>query len=387
MKLGIDVLIEKRMDLLEGKRVGILVHQASVDSRGSYTLDLLAKADVNITALFGPEHGLETAAQDMEPVASHVDVATHIPIYSLYGDSFESLSPSPKMLENIDVVVIDLQDIGSRYYTYVWTACLSMKACARASKAVIVLDRPNPLGGEIIEGPLPKESFLSFVGLYPLPVRHGMTIGEIAQYVNAEFKLGCDLTVIPMEGWERNELWPDTGLVWINPSPNMRSFTAELLYPGMCLVEGTNLSEGRGTDTPFEIVGAPYIDSAELVETMDILNLPGVHAAPTSFIPTMQKHKGAMCHGIRWVVEDVKAFKPYLTGLALVWATHKLYNGTGFEWRTERYEFVDDIPAIDLLTGSDEFRLRIDENFDALAELAEQPEDFAETRRKYLLYK
>lgn len=386
MKLGIDILVEKRFDILKNKRVGTLLHQASVDSHGNHALDLLAKAGADITAIFGPEHGLETKAQDMEAVASRVDAETHIPVYSLYGDSFESLSPTLKMLEDIDVLVVDLQDIGSRYYTYIWTAALAMKACANAGKMVIICDRPNPLSGEVVEGALPKDSFLSFVGLYPLPIRHGMTIGEISRYVNEEFKLGCDLTVIPMEGWQRNDLWPDTKLAWANPSPNMRSFNAEILYPGMCLVEGTNMSEGRGTDTPFEIVGAPYVDSEELIETMNILDLPGVHAAPTSFIPTMQKHMGSMCNGVRWVVEDVKTFKPYLTGLAFVWAAHKLYKDAGFKWRTETYEFVDDIPAIDLLTGSDEFRSGIDNDFAALATLAAEPAEFLATRKKYLLY-
>jgi uncharacterized protein YbbC (DUF1343 family) len=386
MKLGIDILSEKQFGILKNKRVGLLAHRASVDSRGDHALDLLAKTGVDIGALFGPEHGLETKAQDMEPVASRVDIETHIPVHSLYGDSFESLSPDPEMLEGIDVLLVDLQDVGSRYYTYVWTTALCMKACAKAGKPVLVCDRPNPLGGEVVEGPLPKERFLSFVGLYPLPIRHGMTIGEIARYVNEEYDIGCDLTVVSMEGWKRGTMWPDTGLEWINPSPNMRSFNAEILYPGMCLVEGTNMSEGRGTDTPFEIVGAPFIDSEELIETLNVLDLPGVRAAPTSFIPTMQKHTGSMCNGVRWIVNDVAAFKPYLNGLAFVWATHKLYKDMGFKWRTEPYEFVDDIPAIDLLTGSDEFRKRIDEDFAALVPLAAAPAEFMKTREKYLLY-
>jgi uncharacterized protein YbbC (DUF1343 family) len=359
---------------------------ASVDSSGNHTLDRLAKAGVNITALFGPEHGVSTKAQDMEPVASRVDVETHIPVYSLYGGSLESLSPTEEMLEDIDVLVIDLQDIGSRYYTYIWTAALCMKECAKVGRPVIVCDRPNPLGGVAIEGLLPQKKYLSFVGLYPLPVRHGMTIGEVSRYVNDQFKFGCDLTVIEMEGWNREMLWPDTGLDWVNPSPNMRSFNAALVYPGMCLIEGTNVSEGRGTDTPFDIIGAPFIDSEELIETISTLDLPGVHGAPTSFIPIRQKHMGAMCNGIRWVVEDNNLFRPYLTGLAVIWAIHKLYKNDGFAWRTEAYEFVTDIPAIDLLTGSDEFRNSIDIDFDSIRKLADEPRSFLETRKKFLMY-
>jgi uncharacterized protein YbbC (DUF1343 family) len=386
MKLGIERLIDERLDLLEGKRVGLLIHMASVDSSGNHTLDRLAKAGVNIKALFGPEHGVATKAQDMEPVASRADVETHIPVYSLYGDSFESLSPTQEMLDDIDVLVIDLQDVGSRYYTYIWTAALCMKECTKLGKPVIVCDRPNPLGGVAVEGVLPKDKYLSFVGLHPLPVRHGMTIGEITRYVNDQFKFGCNLTVIEMEGWNREMLWPDTGLNWVNPSPNMCSFNAALVYPGMCLIEGTNVSEGRGTDTPFDIIGAPFIDSEELIETLSVLNLPGVHGAPTSFIPTRQKHMGVMCNGVRWVIEDNNQFKPFLTGLAIIWAIHKLYKDDGFAWRTQPYEFVTDIPAIDLLTGSDEFRKSIDGDFDAIRKLADEPEAFKTKRQEYLIY-
>ncbi len=386
MKLGIERLIEDRLDLIRDKRVGVLIHPASVDAAGRHTLDQLAAAKITITALFGPEHGLSGSAQDMEPVTSRVDVATHLSIYSLYGDTIASLSPTDEMLADFDVLIVDLQDIGSRYYTYIWTTALCMKACAKAGKQVIVCDRPNPLGGIEMEGELPQKGFTSFVGLYPLPVRHGMTIGEIARYVNEEFKLGCNLNVIEMEGWHREMLWPDTKLAWVDPSPNMQSFNAALVYPGMCLIEGTNVSEGRGTDTPFDIIGAPFIDSEELIDEMATLELPGVHAAPTSFIPTRQKHLGQMCNGVRWVVEDVHAFKPYLTGLGLIWALNKLYKDRGFAWRTEPYEFVTDIPAIDLLTGSDTFRTGIDGNFNKLKHLTNVPKDFLETRKKYVLY-
>ena len=384
MQLGIENLIQNNLSLIEGKRIGLLAHPASVDSKGTHTLDLLKNAGAQITTLFGPEHGVKGLAQDMEAITS--DAEGNLPTYSLYGNSFESLSPSRDVLENIDVLVVDLQDIGSRYYTYIWTTALCMKACAAVGKKVIVCDRPNPLGGSVVEGMPQKEGFESFVGLYQLPVRHGMTIGEIMRYVNDMYSIGCNLDVIPMEGWSRDTLWPDLGLKWINPSPNMRSFEAALLYPGMCLIEGTNLSEGRGTDTPFEIIGAPFINAEKLVEAFATLELPGIIAEPASFMPTMQKHPSKTCQGIKWRITDIQKFKPYQTGLAIIWIINQLYKDKGFEWRTERYEFVDDIPAIDLLTGSDYFRAHIDGELDEITALANGTAVFEPTRRKYLMY-
>jgi len=368
MLLGIDVLLEKRRKLLEGKRVGVLAHVASQGVGGQHTVDRLGNdKGWKVTALFGPEHGITTTAQDMEPVDSHVDPSSGLPIHSLYGQHFESLTPTKEMLQDVDVLVIDLQDIGSRYYTYIWTALLCLKACRKFGPSVIVCDRPNPIGGMLVEGADIEKGFESFVGLASLPVRHGMTIGEIVQMMNDREGIGADLTVIPMEGWSRQMSWPDTGLTWIPPSPNMRSFTAALLYPGMCLLEGTNLSEGRGTDTPFEIVGAPYIDVDELIEAFETLNLKGIRATPTAFIPTRQKWAGRICHGIRWVIEDPQAFCPYLTGLAFIWLINRLFRDVGFEWQNQPYEFVSNKPAIDLLTGSSHFREKIDEH--ALADL------------------
>jgi uncharacterized protein YbbC (DUF1343 family) len=389
MKLGIDRLCTELKELMKDKRIGLLAHQASVDSSGRYTVDLFTNdSDVNLVALFGPEHGIASKAQDMEAV-ENVSVPHHtknITVYSLYGSSFKSLSPTEEMLSNIDLLVIDLQDVGSRYYTYIWTTILSLKACAKANKKVIVLDRPNPINGVDIEGELQHAGFESFVGLYPLPVRHGMTIGEIARFINEEYQIGCDLHVIEMEGWKREWFWRDTHLEWINPSPNMRSFNAALLYPGMCLLEGTNISEGRGTDTPFEIVGAPYIDSEELLRELEMMQLPGVRAAPTSFIPVRQKWMGNICQGVRWAITDERIFKPYMTGLAYLWVVNKLYKEKGFAWRTEPYEFVSDKPAIDLLTGSSYFRENIDHDFVSLIPLFKISNEFSEKRQEFLLY-
>lgn len=388
MRLGIDVLLDEERDLLKGKRVGILAHAASVDADGLHTVDRIAnRGGGEVVALFGPEHGIATKAEDMEPVESRDDPANDIPVHSLYGKTLDSLKPTPEMLRDLDVLVVDLQDIGSRYYTYVWTACLCAEACAEGKKRIIVCDRPNPIGGTLVEGGAIEEGFESFVGLFSVPVRHGMTIGEIVRHVSSRQGGGGDVTVALMEGWEQRMHWRDTGLPWVNPSPNMRSYSAAILYPGMCLLEGTNCSEGRGTDTPFEIVGAPYIDSDELIDAFSALGLPGIHAAPTSFIPTRQKWHGRFCNGVRWVVEDVQAFRPYLTGLAFVWLLKKMYGGRGFELRTAPYEFVTNRPAIDLLTGSAAFREGISaHSLGDLRRFAATPKGMLDEREGALLY-
>jgi len=390
MKLGIEKLVSDERKLLKNKRIGLLAHQASIDASGSHTVDLLADdLELNLVALFGPEHGIATKAQDMEAVESIALPYSdgRMPVYSLYGSTFESLTPTKDMLSGIDILVVDLQDVGARYYTYIWTMALCMKACAENGKAVIVLDRPNPINGVDVEGAMQEAGFESFVGLYSLPVRHGMTMGEIARYLNEEYRIGCELRVVRMEGWQREWFWRDTKLNWVNPSPNMRSFNAALLYPGMCLVEGSNLSEGRGADTPFEVVGAPYIDSAELISEIEKMNIPGVRATPTSFIPVRQKWMGKICHGVRWAITDEGIFKPYLTGIAFLWAVHRLYKDTGFSWRTKPYEFVSDKPAIDLLTGSSYFRENIDtKEFLSFRPLLKIPEEFREKRQRALLY-
>ncbi len=388
MLLGIDILLTKKLSLIKGKRVGLLAHAASLNAEGRHTLDRLANdAGTRITALFGPEHGFATKAQDMEPVETHEDAQGKLPVYSLYGGDLDSLKPSPAMLEDLDVLVVDLQDIGSRYYTYIWTVALCMEACVESGKGMIVCDRPNPIGGELIEGPEIDEGYQSFVGLFPIPVRHGMTIGEIVQLMNDQGGMGAKVTVVAMEGWKRSMSWQDTGLAWTNPSPNMRSYTAALLYPGMCLIEATNISEGRGTDTPFEIAGAPYMDTDDLMEAFNALGLPGVTAAPTSFIPMRQKWEGKLCHGIRWVITDAAAFRPYLTGLAFIWLCHKMYSNSGFEWRHDPYEFVADRPAIDLLTGSSRFREAIPKlDVETLELLAETPDELIDARSSALIY-
>lgn len=391
--------------MLKSRPIGLLAHQASIDSRGRHIFDLLADEGMNIAALFGPEHGLDSSAQDMEavPYARHrvnpnsrvrnpgqisnlKSRALNIPIYSLYGKTSDSLRPTNEMFEGIDYLIVDLQDIGARYYTYIYTLAFCMQTAAETGTNVVVCDRPNPINGIDVEGPLIEKGFESFVGMYPIPNRHGMTIGELAGYFNREFNIGCDLEIVAMEGWNRNWHWDETGLNWINPSPNMRSVSAALLYPGMCLIEGTNVSEGRGTETPFEHCGAPFIDSGDLTKKLTSFKLPGINFHPASFIPARQKWENERCHGARFEITGRKLFKPCLAGLALL---HTLASYEGFKWRTEEYEFRSDVPAIDLLTGSARARELIDKRgpFTTLKKtLTKTPKRFLKTRRKYLLY-
>lgn len=389
VQLGIDVLLREKIDLLKGKRVALLAHGASVNSRLEPTPRLLYQhPDVNLTLLFGPEHGLFGTAQDMEGVSSSRDPETGLEVISLYGSTLESLKPRVEQLDRFDVLVCDLQDVGSRYYTYIYTMALCMEACAEAGKQVIVLDRPNPLNGIDIEGNILKKKFASFVGLYPLPVRHGMTIAELANFLNEQEGIGCDLTVIPMRGWQREWYFDQTRLPFIAPSPNMPTLNTAIVYPGMCLIEATELSEGRGTTMPFEWVGAPYFSADELAENLNEQGLEGIYFRPIRFKPNYQKWHGEECSGVQLHVTDRNRFKPYKTGLILVKTIRDLYPEK-FHWRERPYEFVTDIPAIDLLTGSNEYRRTVSkaESLEPWFKKCQADADkFRRRRKPYLLY-
>jgi len=296
------------------------------------------------------------APQDHVWIDGTRDPATGLPVWSLYGARRE---PSDAMLRNLDAVVIDLQDVGSRYYTFIWTMALVMRACARRGVRVVVLDRPNPLGGAILEGNVADPTFASFVGLYPLAIRHGLTIGEIASYLNEHHRIGCRLTVVPMRGWRRRMLWEDTGLPWVPPSPNMPTLDTALVYPGGCLVEGTNLSEGRGTTRPFEWIGAPYLDADRYAAALERERLPGVRFRPARFQPTFHKWAGKLCGGVQIHVTDAARFKPFLTGLAEIAVARRLAP-RGFEWRRPPYEFERKRMPIDILCGTDTIRRAIE---------------------------
>jgi uncharacterized protein YbbC (DUF1343 family) len=311
-----------------------------------------------------------------------------VPVRSLYGKTAESLKPRPEDLAGLDVLVFDVQDVGARYYTYQATMMLCMEAAAAARVAFAVLDRPNPIGGELVEGPALRRGFESFCGLHDLAPRHGMTVGELAELFRVERKLDLELTVVGCEGWRRDAGFRETGLPWVFPSPNMPTPETALVYPGMCLLEGTNLSEGRGTTRPFELLGAPWLDGARLAADLSRARLPGVRFRPVSFVPTWDKHAGVRCGGVELFVTAPAAFRPFRTGLACVVAA-RAQDPEKFRWRTEAYEYVEGIPAFDLLCGSAREREAIERGAGA-AELAKgyaaEERAFARRRRRYLLY-
>ena len=389
VKTGLEVWKADGFRALQGQRVGAIVNPTSVDAGFRHLADLLAGAPgVTLAALFGPEHGVRGEAQYMEAVGEARDARTGVPVHSLYGSTVESLRPRPEWLAGLDVVVFDIQDVGARYYTYVYTMALAMEACGRAGVRFVVLDRPNPLGGEVVEGNLVQPGFESFVGMYPLPNRHGMTAGELARMLAAEHRFGVDLTVVPCAGWTRSMAWEDTGLPFIPPSPNMPTADTARVYPGMCLLEGTNLSEGRGTCRPFEQFGAPFLDGARMVEALEGLGLPGVRFRPVSFVPTWDKHRGVPCSGAFLHVEDRRAFASVRTGLAVVVAAWQ-QGGGQTQWRNEAYEFVKDVPAFDLLSGTAAVRRAIEAGaaFDDIARALDGAgPGFLQRRAPYLLY-
>jgi uncharacterized protein YbbC (DUF1343 family) len=387
VRTGLDVLRASGWRPLRGRRVGLVCHPASVDSQLRHATELFAAApNVQLVALFGPEHGFLGVAQDLIGVGDAT--AGALRVHSLYGASVESLRPTAEQLRGLDALVIDLQDIGSRYYTFQATMLYCLEAAAENKLAIFVLDRPNPLGGVEVEGPALKPGFESFVGPHPIATRHGLTIGELARLYRAELKLDVELEVISCAGWRREMAFEQTGLPWVLPSPNMPTVDTAVVYPGQCLIEGTNLSEGRGTTRPFELSGAPRIDPRALAARLDADKLPGVQFRPTWFRPTFQKFAGQDCGGVQFHVTDRGAFRPVRTGLAVLAAMREL-SGTRFAWRTEEYEFVTDRPAIDLLFGSDRERLALEAGkpWPEIA-AAWEPEEaaFRERRQQYLIY-
>ena len=389
VQTGLERLIAGEAAFLRGRRVGLIANPTAVDAELRHAVDVLdASPEVDLVALFGPEHGLRGDAQDMIGVTDARDARTGLPVWSLYGHDEASLAPTAQMLDGLDVLIYDVQDVGSRYYTFVWTMVLAMRAAAKAKIAFVVLDRPNPIGGAHVEGGAIAPGHESFVGLVSCPNRHGLTAGEIARWRAAEEKLDVELHVIELRGWQRGMYFEDTGLPWVMPSPNMPTRDTALVYPGMCLVEGTELSEGRGTTRPFELAGAPYLDSESFATVLAGEHLPGCRFRPVVFTPQFQKHAGAACGGVQIHVTDREAFRPYLTGVAWLRAARALAP-EAFRWRTRAYEFVDGIPAIDLLCGSADVRLGVDAGttlHDLTATWQAGERAFAEARRDWLLY-
>jgi uncharacterized protein YbbC (DUF1343 family) len=389
VQTGLETLVTEFPKKIRGARIGLVCHPASVDAKLRHILDLLPATGARIAAIFGPEHGARGEAQDMEHVEDlTVDPRLKAPMYSLYGATFKSLTPRRKQLMGLDALVIDLQDVGARYYTYIWTMALCMQAAGKAGVRVLVCDRPNPINGITTEGNLIKPGFESFVGLDPLPNRHGLTAGEIARYLQSRRGVECELEVLPMRGWQREMYFEDTGLPWVYPSPNMPTVDTALVYPGMCLVEATDLSEGRGTCRPFEVAGAPDVDPEALAADLSGQNLSGCQFRPLYFRPLFQKHAGKTCGGVQIHVTDRQQFDSFMTGMAFLQSIRRVAP-EAFAWRAKPYEFVDEIPAIDLLAGDDRLRLALDAGAD-LADLAEQGLQerviFETVRQEMLLY-
>jgi uncharacterized protein YbbC (DUF1343 family) len=377
---GVDVLLSDSLSVVRGHRVGLITNHTGLTRDGRSSIDALAAAaDFQLVALFAPEHGIRGTAAPGERIDSGRDSVTGLPIHSLYGDTRK---PTPEMLNDVDVLAFDIQDIGARYYTYVWTMALAMQAAKDAGKRFVVLDRPNPIGGEAVQGNVLDSAYASLVGLYPVPMRHGMTAGELARMVNVEFGIGVDLTVVPMRGWRRAQWFDATGLRWVAPSPNMPDLESATHYPGTCLFEGTNLSVGRGTDRPFQQIGAPWLDAARVLAELQSVSLPGVRIESVEFTPRAPadaKHDGTVVHGLRFQVTDRNSYDPARTAAAVLLAIRATH--------ADSLTFRD--AGFDRLAGSDRLRrdvlagTRLD---DIVSDWARERDTFQQKRRLYLLY-
>lgn len=353
---GITRLLASRQ--LEGLRVGLVCNPASVDARIDHSADLVFRTpEVTLAALFGPQHGFRSDLQDNMIESPHAsDAIRRVPVFSLYSETRE---PTAEMLKGLDVLVVDLQDVGARIYTFIYTMANCLRAAKRHGVPVIVCDRPNPIGGVDVEGPMLEPGYESFVGLFPVPMRHGMTIGELARLFNEAFGIGADLRVEQADGWTRDTYFDRTGLPWVMPSPNMPTLDTAIVYPGAVLFEGTHLSEGRGTTRPFEYLGAPWIDAEHVAEGLNALGLGGVTFRPIVFEPTFHKHAHMACGGCQMHVTDRRAFRPVLAGVAVM-AQFRRTDPAKFAWRQPPYEYEHDRMPIDILAGSPALRRQIE---------------------------
>jgi uncharacterized protein YbbC (DUF1343 family) len=388
VSLGINRLLTTDRRLVAGKRIGIVCNPASVDARFVHTVDRLVEdRDLRVTAIFGPQHGFRSDVQDNMIETPHArDARRAVPIYSLYSETRE---PTAEMLRDIDVLVVDLQDVGTRVYTYIYTMANCMRAAARHGVHVVVCDRPNPVGGEEVEGNLLQDPYTSFVGQFPIPLRHGLTIGELARLFNDQFGIAAAVDVVQLEGWRRSMYFDETGLPWIIPSPNLPTLDSAIVYPGAVLFEGTKLSEGRGTTRPFELIGAPWIDGERLAEAMNGRGLPGVHFRPVFFEPTFHKHARQTCGGCQVHVIDRRAFRPVRTAVELI-AECRREEPARFGWREPPYEYEHDKQPIDVLYGSDRLRTTVDCGTGVeglVTSWGKDEEAFRRTREKFLLYR
>jgi len=383
---GLD-RVPANFDLFHGKRLGIIANQSSIDYQFRHALDLfVANKKLKVTAAFGPQHGIRGETQDnMIEWQGFRDRRTGLMTHSLYS---QTRKPTPEMLQDVDALVFDVQDVGGRIYTFIYTLALAMEACLELGKEMIVLDRPNPITGTGLGGYLLDERFRSFVGLHPLPHRHGMTVGELACYFREERGLRCKLHVVRMKGWKRKMWFDETGLPWVLPSPNIPALESAVVFPGLCLLEGTNVSEGRGTTRPFELIGAPWVQPEKLADRLNRFKLQGVFFRPASFIPTFHKHQGELCGGVQIHVIDRDRFDPFLCGCAVLLAFHAEDPGK-FEWKQPPYEYEFERLPIDLLLGTDRLRQMVEEQRplgDFKKACSESTRGFWKIRKKYLLY-
>jgi uncharacterized protein YbbC (DUF1343 family) len=376
---GVEVLLDDQKERLKGKKVGLITNPTGIDSKMNSIVDLLNEdPEIELTALFGPEHGVRGDAQAGAYVESYIDEKTGLPVYSLYG---QTKKPTPEMLENVEVLVFDIQDVGTRHYTFIYTMAYAMEAAKENNIPIVVLDRPNPLGGLSVDGPVLEPEFSSFIGMYPIPTKHGMTVGELASFFNEEFKIGADLTVVKMKGWRRSMDYDDTGLPFVLPSPNIPTVSTTFVYPATGLIEGTNLSEGRGTTKPFELIGAPYINSTDLAAELNSLSLPGVKFRAASFTPISSKHAGKLSHGVEIYVTDRAEFDAVPTGLHIIKTIHDMY--------PEDFEFLSN-NFFDKLIGNDLVRTMILEGAsvtDIMNKYQNEQDEFKKVRKEYLIYK
>jgi uncharacterized protein YbbC (DUF1343 family) len=387
IKIGLDKVLESEQNTLTNLRLGLICNPASVNREFRHAADLFYKGDnLNLTALFGPQHGIRGDVQDNMIETSHTfDQLTGLPVYSLYS---ETRQPTEEMVSGIDALVFDLQDVGCRVYTFIYTMANAMKACAEFGKKLFVLDRPNPIGGIGVEGNILEKGSESFVGQFPIPMRHGLTVGELAKLFNTEYNINCELEVITMEGWSREDFYDETDAPWVMPSPNMPTVETAVVFPGTVYFEGTEVSEGRGTTRPFEIVGAPYIDEKKYADALTQLKLPGVIFRPINFLPTFQKHANKECGGVFLHITNRQTFEPVLTGIAMVKVVRDLYPND-FKWKTTAYEYEFERNPFDVIAGTTKIREMI-ERGSSMNEIKLSWQNdvniFNQIREKYLIY-
>jgi len=387
IKLGIERLLDDKIDLLKGARVGLVCNQASVNHEFRHAADLFHQhPEINLTTLFGPQHGIRGDVQDNMIETEHAtDRTTGLPIYSLYSETRE---PSEEMLREVDVIVVDLQDVGTRIYTFVYTLANCMQAAKKLNKRVIACDRPNPINGVQLEGVVLDPAFASFVGQFPIATRHGMTFCELGRLFNKAFGIGSELECVMMDGWARALWYDETDSPWVLPSPNMPTLDAATVFPGTVHLEGTQMSEGRGTTKPFELVGAPYIDADRFAQALNGLGLPGVYFRSCVFLPTFQKHGGQACGGVQIHVTNRETFQPALSGIAVVKTAFDMY-GDEFKWKTPPYEYEYDKNPFDVIAGTSKVREAIEQG-DSLESISESWQaplaEFSRLRGDFLLY-